>query len=57
MKHVAVTCNMPVKDLLEKVAWVMYEEYAKDEDNIEGHALDTLEEILKYAHSALNDWN
>lgn len=46
MKHTAVTCNMPVKDLLEKVAWPMYEEFAGEDDEEEGHALDALNQVL-----------
>jgi len=48
MKHCAVTCGMPVKDLLEKVAWPMYEEYSNEdnEEDEEGHALDGLNAIL-----------
>merc|ERR1712063_190696 len=32
MKHTAVTCKMPVKDLLEKVAWVLYDEAFDEEE-------------------------
>lgn len=51
MKHTAVTCNMPVIDLLQKVAWPMYEQYSSsttEEDGEVGHALDGLQKILLY---------
>merc|ERR1712063_15611 len=46
MKHCAVTCGMPVKDLLEKVAWPLYDEYSNEDEEEEGHALDGLHAIL-----------
>jgi len=47
MKHTAVTCNMPVIDLLQKVAWPLYAKYEDEEgDEEEGHALDGLNQIL-----------
>ena len=48
MKHTAVTCKMPVKDLLEKVAWVLYDEAFDEEEEgeEEKHALDGLQDIL-----------
>jgi len=45
MKHTAVTCNIPVIDLLQKVAWPLYDKYEDDEDET-GHALDGLNKIL-----------
>jgi len=46
MKHTAVTCKMPVEDLLAKIAWPLYDKYF-DEDEEDGHALDGLHDILK----------
>merc|ERR1712137_185303 len=46
MKHCAITCGMPVKDLLEQVAWPLYEEYSNEEDEEDGHALDGLNAVL-----------
>lgn len=47
MKHTAVTCNMNVLDLLQKVAWPLYDKYETDEEEGDGgHALDGLNAIL-----------
>eukprot|EP01095_Lingulamoeba_sp_RSL-Kostka_P009308 TRINITY_DN320_c0_g1_i1.p2 TRINITY_DN320_c0_g1~~TRINITY_DN320_c0_g1_i1.p2 ORF type:complete len:283 (-),score=106.08 TRINITY_DN320_c0_g1_i1:1434-2282(-) len=39
MKHVAITCKMPLEELLEKVAWVFYDQF--------DHAMIGLSKILK----------
>merc|ERR1712063_156401 len=48
MKHTAVTCNIPVIELLQKVAWPLYDKYEGNDDDEEedGHALDGLNAIL-----------
>lgn len=44
MKHVAVTCNIGLEDLLKEIAWPLYEEYENEEGT--GHALTGLQDIL-----------
>ena len=46
MKHVAVSCGFKVSELLEKVAWPLYDKYSEGEPP--GHALTGLTELLKY---------
>eukprot|EP00343_Euplotes_focardii_P008595 CAMPEP_0205826196 /NCGR_PEP_ID=MMETSP0206-20130828/27927_1 /ASSEMBLY_ACC=CAM_ASM_000279 /TAXON_ID=36767 /ORGANISM="Euplotes focardii, Strain TN1" /LENGTH=280 /DNA_ID=CAMNT_0053125933 /DNA_START=12 /DNA_END=854 /DNA_ORIENTATION=- len=44
MKHVAVTCNIDLEELLREIAWPLYEEYETEDGN--GHALTGLQDIL-----------
>jgi len=44
MKHVAVSCGLKVVELLEKVAWPLYDKYSEGEPP--GHALTGLTELL-----------
>jgi hypothetical protein len=44
MKHTSITVKLDVQELLEKVAWPLYEKYTNDEGT--GHALDGLIAIL-----------
>jgi len=55
MKHTAVTCKIPVKEILEKVCWPLYDKYY-DEEEEQGHALDGLHEIL-LNESLLDEYN
>jgi len=44
MKHVAVTCNIDLEELLREIAWPLYDQYETEDDT--GHALTGLQDIL-----------